>query len=139
MSKALEIVWVDDDSPRNARTVENATVHTAQSVAGAEQKIKTLQRDPDWIIVDVVLPQAGWHGDRFYVAPGIEYVRHLAEKRCSSRIAVYSIALTPDRERQAIEAGAVAAFDKHAMGLGDVVRKLQSLGRCLDTADGDED
>lgn len=122
----MEILWVDDDSPPAPQQIGDAAIVTAQNISSAERLLADKKVRPDWVVVDLIIPQAGWR-DHWLMAPGIEFVRQISnEHRNTLNVAVYSIALTDERIRRAREAGAHLVVDKHQASFADLVDQLKT-------------
>jgi hypothetical protein len=124
----MEVLWIDDDSPRSPETLEGMRVVSAQSIKEAEDLMNSGKIKPDWIVVDLVVPQSGW-GERLFATPGIDYMRFLDRKWGGTvGIAAYGIALTDRRREAAKAAGAKKVFEKVNSSWTDVLQELRKLG-----------
>ena len=121
----MEVLWIDDDSPRNPEGIEGARVVSAQSIQQAEDILNSGRLKPDWVVVDLVVPQGRW-GEKLFAVPGIDYIRFLRGKWGDGiGLAAYGIALT-DRRREAVkEAGAMRIFEKTRSSWIDVLSDLK--------------
>ena len=133
MDKKLRLLWVDDDTPRlsGARVdgVEGVEVTSAQTCADAERHLKRAPL-PDYVVVDLVLPQGGWRGDRFFEMPGIPLTRQITtpteDRPKPPKVVVFSIALTEEAEERARQAGATKVYDKMTTSFPQLVSELKS-------------
>lgn len=122
----MEILWIDDDSPRNPQSLDGMRVVSVQSIQQAEELLNSGKVRPDWVVVDLVVPQGRW-GEKLLAVPGIDYIRFLKGKWGDEfGLAAYGIALT-DRRREAVRAaGAKRIFEKTRSSWTDVLGDLKS-------------
>jgi hypothetical protein len=118
----MDVLWVDDDSPSHPKEIEGIKVKTVQSIGEAEALLASGRINPQWIIVDLIVPQNGW-GSSWHATPGIEYIKHL-KKTCGSDVGLvaYGIALTSRKKTAAKDAGADEVFEKTKSSWLDVLR-----------------
>ncbi len=123
----MHILWVDDDSPPNPKSLGNIRVASVQTCAQAERWLSSSEILPDWILVDPIIPQDGW-GEGLIPIPGLAYVSHLHERYGDKvGLAVYGLALTERKREAALRAGASAVFEKTKYSLIDVIQSLKTL------------
>jgi ActR/RegA family two-component response regulator len=120
----IQLLWIDDDSPERVEDFEGVKIVTAQSCAKAEELLTSRKVMPNWALVDLILPQGSW-GEPARMLPGLHYIDHL-KKSYGDKIGIlaYSIAMTPEMRKKAIQAGAVEAYGKTSLSLGDVVQNV---------------
>lgn len=132
MDNKLRLLWVDDDTPklRNARIpgIEGVEVTSVQTCAEAERHLNRAPL-PDYVVMDLVLPQAGWRRDRFFEMPGIPLTRQITTPSLvipvPPKVVVFSIALTPEAEDRALGAGAAKVYDKMTTSFPQLVNDLK--------------
>jgi CheY-like chemotaxis protein len=132
MNEKLRLLWIDDDTPKlsNAEIegVEGVEVTSVQTCAEAERYLKRSPL-PDYVVVDLVLPQGGWRGDRFFEMPGIPLTRQITapseDNPKPPKVVVFSIALTEDVENRARRAGAETVYDKMSISFPQLVNDMK--------------
>lgn len=121
----LDVLWLDDDSPRKIEDQDGVRIQTVQSCAQAEAWLKSRKELPQWIVVDLIVPQGDW-GDEYYAIPGLKYIEHLKEKYNDTvGVVAFSIAMTPEIRREIQKAGAQDAFAKPTVSWNDLVANLR--------------
>jgi len=108
----MDVLWVDDDSPQKPKELEGIHVTAAKSIGEAEFLLKTGKVEPQWIIVDLIVPQDGWD-DRWHAVPGVEYLKYLKEEYGGKiGLVAFGIAISSRKRAQAKAAGASKIFEK---------------------------
>ncbi len=121
----MKILWLDDDAPPMPRFVGDLKVISALSCAEAAEILAKEDLLPEWVVVDLIVPQSGW-GDEIYRLPGLkflEYVRHAYPEKV--RVVVYSHVMNHIIKDQALVAGAWKVFQKSSMSLLEVLHELR--------------
>src|SRR5205823_8392169 len=105
MAKALKVLWLDDDTPPITKSVNGVDVTCVQTCADAKRHLKIAKGTLDCLLVDLVVPQAGWRDNEFLKMPGIQFMEEVAKEYPSSQMFVYSIAVTDAAALAARKAG----------------------------------
>lgn len=122
----MKILWLDDDAPRKPFTVGLTRIMTASTCAEAEKILKR-GKLPEWIIIDLIVPQGDW-GNRYFAIPGLEFLsRVAAEYKEKIQIAAYSIAINPETRRKLEVAGASKIYAKTETSFMGVINELREL------------
>lgn len=123
--RQLNILWLDDDSPENVEPVKGVSVFTAQSCDQAAEILKSSKVKLDWVVVDLIVPQGSW-GKPYLRVPGLHFIKYVNHdyKEPINTIA-YSIIMTPEMRKDAIEQGAKLAYAKTAKSWTELVGALQ--------------
>lgn len=136
MKNSLNVLWVDDDSPKKVEGFEGVNIVTAQSCGEAERILKEGSFIPQWAVVDLIVPQGEW-GESARIIPGLNYVNHLKNKYGDSlNILVFSIVITSDLRQKAIKAGAKDAYAKTSHSWAQIIRDLQNNQQSIQKAQG---
>jgi CheY-like chemotaxis protein len=126
-SPKLRLIWLDDDSRAGTRVISDALVTAVKSCHAAADWLAHADAPPDWIVVDLVVPQQGWGGEQFFKTPGLQFLAHLrAQYGSTVRLCAYSGFLTRDKKQLAEAAGAELVLDKASIGFADLVTILQT-------------
>src|SRR5439155_26941137 len=98
MSDPLRLLWLDDDTPAVQKTFNGVDVRCVQTCADAERHLRTSAHLPDYVVVDLVVPQAGWRADEFLRMPGLQFTRDVTTryKGGKPKVVVFSVAVTDD-------------------------------------------
>jgi len=121
----IEVLWLDDDSPKSIKAIDGVRVVTAQTCEQAEALLSSGKAKPDWIVVDLIVPQGNW-GKPFRRIPGLHYIKHLRNEYGNRfRILALSIVMTPEMKQMSIEAGAVDAYAKDSTSWVGLIRDLR--------------
>lgn len=121
----IEVLWLDDDSPEKVEGFPGIKIITAQTCAEAEQLLSSGTINPDWAIIDLIVPQGGW-GDSVKAIPGLNYIHHL-KKKYGDRMGIVAFSIVmPDRLRQKVlEAGALDAIAKSSKSWASILDDLR--------------
>jgi CheY-like chemotaxis protein len=123
----VNILWLDDDAPKSPRNVGEVHVIPARTCAEAAQILEQGERPPEWIVVDLIVPQDSW-GEGYLRMPGLEFIKYVkATYDNRIAIAVYSLALSPNVREQSLRAGASRLFEKQSMSLLEVLHEIREL------------
>ena len=124
----MQVLWIDDDSPEEAITLEGVTVYSVQDLAAAESVLSEQSLAPCGYVVDLLVPQGGWGEGELLADPGIAYIKHMREKwKISSPVVAYGIVVS-DRDRERIAgAGGDEAFQKDEISLAEVIGRVKDL------------
>ncbi len=119
MSEAIRILIVDDhEIVREGLRTLLGEVQDLEVVGEAGGGLEALDKEqalsPDVILMDLVMPELG----------GIEAIRRLKARGCSSGILVLSSFIEDDLVRESIEAGALGYLLKDA-SKGDLIRAIR--------------
>lgn len=118
----ITVLWLDDDAPNSERQFGEVLVRTAQNCLEAAKHLDS--EAIDWVVVDLVVPQAGW-GAEYYQFPGIQFIDYVSTQFGGRiRTALYSIALSPERSAAALQAGATIAASKRQIGLSELLSQI---------------
>jgi hypothetical protein len=128
--ESLTVLWLDDDSPGAVPGFEGVTFVTAQSCSQAESLLESGRVNPDWVIVDLSVPQGRWcpaQGAEYVQLPGLAYIGHLKETH-GSRLGIlaYSAVMPSQMREMALTAGAVAAYGKFQISLADLIGRVRT-------------
>lgn len=141
----IQVLWLDDDSPEKVEGFPGIKIVTAQTCAEAERMLSSGEINPDWAVIDLIVPQDGW-GDSVKAIPGLNYIHHL-KRKYGDRIGIVAFSIVmPDRLREKVlEAGASDAIAKSSQSWAsvlDALRKRSSTDknilRGLNTSDRKE-
>ena len=132
----LEVVWVDDDSPKTQRDYGDLRVTTVQTVAEAEKIFEHMKDGPNWVIMDLIVPQGGW-GNNYTMVPGIDYIKEIKQRYGEKvGIGVFTAFGSDERRAAAEKAGATFFYEKTRNGFLDVLDELKRKER-LNVAEKD--
>jgi CheY-like chemotaxis protein len=121
---SVDVLWLDDNSPKEIGRINGFNVVTAQTCEDAEAILNSGVLKPQWAVIDLIVPQGSW-GKPATRLPGLSYISHLREKYGNSLgIVAYSIVMPPEIQQQALAAGAERAIAKHTTPFADVIRSL---------------
>lgn len=128
----MRFLWLDDDSPDTEIRIDDVFVTTAQTCKQAEDFL-IRQRDspPAWIIVDFVVPQAGWKSSEpkapdLLRVPGLEFIKHVRKSFGTKvGVAAYGIGVPSFMRKAARDAGADVIFEKMSSPFTEVVKQLK--------------
>lgn len=128
MASNLVVLWVDDDSPKEpVLKFDDVEVFTAKSCEQAVKLLDSQKVRPQWVVVDLIVPQGNWDRNHLYRLPGIHLIHHLQEKYGGEvGTLAFSIVLPPNIRKKAIDAGATEAYAKTAKSMWDVIDFLRS-------------
>jgi CheY-like chemotaxis protein len=107
MSDRNRVLIADDDAELRELVAEYLAghgFHVLQATNGLEALLGVKREQPLAVLLDINMPRLG----------GLEALKRIRAFAPSTRVVVYSGALDPEVERQAIAAGAVAVFAKPA-------------------------
>jgi CheY-like chemotaxis protein len=125
--QTLKILWIDDDSPKAPEQSEGFTVYTAKSCSDALDLVASGPSLPDWVVVDLILPQGKW-GDSYVMMPGLELIKHFNERYQSKvKLLAFSVVMTDVVRAMALEAGAQEAFAKTSKSWSQILETIRSL------------
>lgn len=121
----LEILWLDDDSPKRVEGFKGIKVVTAQTCEQAEHLLTSGTVNPKWAVVDLIVPQGNW-GGTVKKLPGLHFINHL-KQTYGDRLGVLAFSIImPDKIRErVIQAGAEDAIAKSSKSLGALVEELR--------------
>jgi DNA-binding NarL/FixJ family response regulator len=123
----VDVLWVDDDSPKSSRDLGAYRVTPVQTVGQAEELLEKGKIDPSFIVMDLVVPQGGW-GEGYLKIPGIDYIRYLKQRHGKRfKVGVYTAFETEEKKRDSLAAGAVGFYEKTRFGLPGVLEELGAL------------
>jgi hypothetical protein len=134
----IEVLWLDDDSPKKVEGIKGIKVVTAQTCGEAERLLTSGLVRPRWAVVDLIVPQGGW-GDSVTAIPGLHYIGHLKRKYGDKLgIVAFSIVM-PDRMRdKVIAAGAIDGIAKPTKSWASLLEDLQKIS-CIETQRGGDE
>jgi ActR/RegA family two-component response regulator len=124
--KKIQVLWVDDDSPKKIVHMDDIDIITAKSCEGAEKLLNGGQINPEWIVVDLVVNQGSWN-KHYYEFPGLAYIEHL-KKRCGDKVGiiVYSHFMNDEFRLKVMKAGAIEMFSKLLYSWSSIIAFLQN-------------
>ena len=121
----IQVLWLDDDSPKSVTGFEGVKIMTAQTCREAEELLSSGAIRPDWAVVDLIVPQDGWGGSANRM-PGLSFISHLKGKYGDKvGIVAFSIIMPDPVKEKVIEAGACDAIAKSSRSLKSVVDELR--------------
>jgi hypothetical protein len=133
----VDILWVDDDSPKKPESIEGVNVVSAQSLKEANDLLESGKVRPSWIVVDLIVPQRGW-GKSLFSVPGVDFLKYLKKLRDDDKLkdaygkdvglVAYGVALTDKKREDAKSAGARSVYEKMSTSWIDVITDLKQLG-----------
>ena len=124
MPRKPNLLWIDDDTPKITFDVEGVEVTCVQTCADAERQFEKMM--PDYVVVDLVLPQAGWRKHRFFEMPGIPLARQFETKyEKKPKIVVFAMALSEEAAAQ-VNKSHWRVYDKMTTPFPDVVMDLKN-------------
>lgn len=121
----INVLWVDDDSPRILEPVSGFTVRSVKSCRAAIDLIESKAPPPDWVVVDLIVPQGNWL-DSYVMLPGLELLKHLRKKSAIGLVA-FSVVMTGTLKSMAVEAGANESFAKTDHSWHEVLQAIRIL------------
>jgi DNA-binding NarL/FixJ family response regulator len=123
----LKLLWLDDDAPAVRREVNGVDVTCVQTCADADRVLRDPTQRPDVVIVDLVVPQAGWHASEFLKLPGINFTKYVSEQYSEGpKVVVFSIAVSDATAAAARKAGALQVYDKLRTSFTEVLDDVKS-------------
>src|SRR6476661_2375081 len=121
----MKIIWLDDDAPLGPHFVGDLQVISVLTCAKAAEILAKEDPLPEWIVVDLIVPQDGW-GDGIYRLPGLKFLEYVSQVYSGKvRAAVYSHVMDDRIKNQALKAGAWKVFQKTSMSLLGVLHELR--------------
>jgi len=122
------VLWIDDDLPAEGTETAEFAIIPARSCKEADQILSGGSK-PEYVVVDVFLPQKGWGGG-YLEMPGLHFLRHLEklrEKSDGPLIAGYSIVTDSVKHRADALGLTCQIFQKASSSFLDVLRSLQQV------------
>lgn len=125
MPGGFEILWIDDDSPSQPWTSEGVRITTAQSCQQGVDLLLSGKVNPSWVIVDLILPQAGWQNNYLKI-PGLQLTEYISQQ-LRNRVVVYTIVADQERRKTAKGRGAAFVFEKTKLAFGELIKQLRDI------------
>ncbi len=122
------VLWLDDDSPSTVPSIGSAIIVPVRTCGTAEAWLERQTDLPNWIVVDLCVPQGGWRSSRgLFPRAGKEYASHIKQKYGDKiRVAIFTMALGKEQARVLLDAGANSVFSKAEISFTDLIRELEA-------------
>lgn len=120
----MNILWLDDDAPSTPFNIGRVSIRTAGSCKEAAEMLSGDEL-PDWIIVDLIVPQGGW-GKVNSKLPGLDFIKFVSSQyREKIQIAAFSMIMPTAIVSQILAAGAARCYAKSGHPLTEVIEDLR--------------
>lgn len=119
----LSVLWLDDDCTMPSLKFPQADVRTVTTCKRAAAALEEGGRNPDWIVVDLIVPQEGW-GKGILRHPGVQFLEHVKTEYPDVRLCAYAGFIDSHKDNAAREAGALVVHDKTEVSFADLLKIL---------------
>lgn len=99
MKPEAKILWIDDMAHPETIKRDSYIIKTARNCEKGMEILEKKTADVDAIVLDVIMPQAGWESSYLYRLPGLELARAVKSNDALQHIPIAIWAWIVDDER----------------------------------------